>query len=532
MENKKSFQQRILGHLLPQDPLHLYVSAPPGSGKALLMDVLECSLPAHVRVKRTTLWDFTEEVRLRVLELQAEIYEQHEGGSSGSGDGSGGSAGVNEAANDPEYIQFLADAEADALAIVISDVVEEADVYVISNFTVEDTLQALLCRRLFSAIFESKAVFVATSTQQISSLYRHGACYEQFLPTVHLLEANVRQMELGKDSAFGFNDLEHLGGPFFVESDPETASSIDETFAILSGLESDVSLASSPVHVSHGAAVVTLENSKVRLLRRLSLLSVVRCVLCVFVGGGGFEARGGRYVRGRRTATEGDIFTSVSRFHHTSPLPPTHPTFPSLLLQSLGSALRAPFSDLCGADSGLSTADYRALAQRFSAVILEGVPDLGSEDSAGNDNGIAASTCGSSGSSGRSGERDADAAVTERGNFIALVDELFDHKRRLVLSAAKPPLQVCLSYIILCGVGLDLKSSLSLSLSLSPQLLGVSLDSIETGATASSSSSLTSVSSLSFSDFSQAAVDRGCSSRDDVLRCFYRLQKMQSRRQW
>ena len=137
---------------------------------------------------------------------------------------------------DPEYAQFLADAEADVLAIVISDIIEEADLYVISQFKVEDTLQALLCRRLFAAIFESKAILVATSTQRIHSLYKDGACHEQFLPTTHLLEANVRQMELGKDSAFGIKDLKDLGGPFFVESDPDARAAVDEIFTTLSSV--------------------------------------------------------------------------------------------------------------------------------------------------------------------------------------------------------------------------------------------------------------------------------------------------------
>ena len=72
-----------------------------------------------------------------------------------------------------------------------------------------------------------------------------------------------------------------------------------------------------------------------------------------------------------------------------------------------GGAVRAGFDELCRA--ALGPADYLALAERFAVVVLDGVPSLTPEDR------------------------------NEAARFVALIDALYEHRCKLVVSAAAPP---------------------------------------------------------------------------------------------
>ena len=72
-----------------------------------------------------------------------------------------------------------------------------------------------------------------------------------------------------------------------------------------------------------------------------------------------------------------------------------------------GGAVRAGFGDLCR--RALGPADYLALAERFAVVLLEGVPVMTPEDR------------------------------NEAARFVTLIDALYEHRCKLIVSAAAPP---------------------------------------------------------------------------------------------
>ena len=72
-----------------------------------------------------------------------------------------------------------------------------------------------------------------------------------------------------------------------------------------------------------------------------------------------------------------------------------------------GGALRAGFGDLCA--RALGPADYLALAERFAVVLLEDVPVMTPEDR------------------------------NEAARFVTLIDALYEHRCKLIASAAGPP---------------------------------------------------------------------------------------------
>ena len=75
-------------------------------------------------------------------------------------------------------------------------------------------------------------------------------------------------------------------------------------------------------------------------------------------------------------------------------------------LAAAGTA-RAAFDDLCG--QALGAADYLAIANTFSALILEGVPQMGPENR------------------------------NEAKRFVTLIDALYESKTKLIMSSAVPP---------------------------------------------------------------------------------------------
>ena len=75
--------------------------------------------------------------------------------------------------------------------------------------------------------------------------------------------------------------------------------------------------------------------------------------------------------------------------------------------RAAGAAARFSFADLCG--KPLGARDYIAIANRFPTVFVDRVPVLG------------------------------EAERNEAKRFILLIDTLYDHHTRLVMSAAAPP---------------------------------------------------------------------------------------------
>ena len=75
--------------------------------------------------------------------------------------------------------------------------------------------------------------------------------------------------------------------------------------------------------------------------------------------------------------------------------------------QAVGGAGRAGFGDLCR--TALGPADYLAVADRFETLVLEGVPAMGPEDR------------------------------NEAKRFVTLIDALYEHRCKLIVSAAAEP---------------------------------------------------------------------------------------------
>ncbi|WP_434724527.1 cell division protein ZapE [Mesorhizobium sp. RIZ17] len=281
----------------PREPVKgLYIHGGVGRGKTMLMDVFFELLPVR-RKRRVHFNDF-------MADVQDRIQKHRQARKNGD---------VKEDDPIPPVARALAD---------------EAWVLCFDEFSVTDIADAMILSRLFSALFASGVVLVATSNVAPEDLYRDGLNRQLFLPFISLLERNAHVMTLDADKDYRQEKLNRQ--PVYVTPDDAAADrALDDAWEAM----------------THGQPT-----SEVTLTLK------------------------GRHLVVPRAA---------------------------------GDAARFSFADLC--EKPLGARDYLAIAGRFSTVFIDHVPVLGE------------------------GKRN------EAKRFILLIDTLYDHHMRLVMSAAAPP---------------------------------------------------------------------------------------------
>ncbi|WP_217574355.1 cell division protein ZapE [Mesorhizobium sp. GbtcB19] len=281
----------------PREPVKgLYIHGGVGRGKTMLMDMFFELLPVR-RKRRVHFNDF-------MADVQDRIQKHRQARKEGT---------VKE--DDP--IQPVARALAD-----------EAWVLCFDEFSVTDIADAMILSRLFSALFASGVVLVATSNVAPENLYRDGLNRQLFLPFISLLERNAHVMTLEAEKDYRQEKLNRQ--PVYVTPDDAAADrALDDAWEVM----------------THGQPA-------------------------------------------------GEVTLTLKGRHLVVP-------------RAAGDAARFSFADLC--EKPLGARDYLALAARFSTVFIDHVPVLGE------------------------GKRN------EAKRFILLIDTLYDHRMRLVMSAAALP---------------------------------------------------------------------------------------------
>ncbi|TPI45225.1 AFG1 family ATPase [Mesorhizobium sp. B2-9-1] len=274
----------------------LYIHGGVGRGKSMLMDMFFELLPVR-RKRRVHFNDF-------MADVQDRIQRHRQARKEGT---------VKEDDPIPPVARALAD---------------EAWVLCFDEFSVTDIADAMILSRLFSALFASGVVLVATSNVAPENLYRDGLNRQLFLPFISLLERNAHVMALDAEKDYRQEKLNRQ--PVYVTPDDAAAErALDEAWKAM----------------THGQPTgeVTLT------------------------------------LKGRQLVVP----------------------------RAAGDVARFSFADLC--EKPLGARDYLAIAGRFSTVFIDHVPVLGE------------------------GKRN------EAKRFILLIDTLYDHRMRLVMSAAAPP---------------------------------------------------------------------------------------------
>ncbi|MEW5300286.1 MAG: hypothetical protein WDW36_003227 [Sanguina aurantia] len=273
-------------------PTHgLYMYGGVGTGKTMLMDLFVESAPSSFKVTRTHFHDFMLSVHSKLR-----TYSKHP----------------------------------DPLLKVADSIAAETHVLALDELFVTDVADAAIVNRLFTRLWESGLVLVATSNRPPDELYKGGLQRHLFLPFIEKLKTHCQAHDMA--STTDYRKLAHTQrGLYFV------------------GPERDAILPESFVALAHGSPIAPAE----------------------------VEVMMGRHLHVPLASETSCMFD---------------------------------FQELCG--KPVSAADYIALVSRFHTLALSGLPAFGA------------------------------STKSEAYRFVTLIDILYEHKIRLLASAACAPVQL------------------------------------------------------------------------------------------
>lgn len=178
----------------------LYIHGGVGRGKTMLMDLFFELVPVR-RKRRTHFNDFMADVHDRI--------DRHR-----------------------QALRRGETSEDDPIPPVARALAQEAWVLCFDEFTVTDIADAMILSRLFSALFASGVVLVATSNVAPDDLYRDGLNRQLFLPFVRMLEehAEVFALDGGKDYRLDRSDVIQV---YLTPADGEADRLMDEAWDTL-----------------------------------------------------------------------------------------------------------------------------------------------------------------------------------------------------------------------------------------------------------------------------------------------------------
>ena len=90
----------------------------------------------------------------------------------------------------------------DALERTLDGLLSDCQLLCFDEFHVHDIGDAMLIRRLFSALFARKVLLVVTSNYAPAQLLPHPLYHERFLPVIRLIEAQMEVLEVGGEQDY------------------------------------------------------------------------------------------------------------------------------------------------------------------------------------------------------------------------------------------------------------------------------------------------------------------------------------------
>jgi len=122
----------------------------------------------------------------------------------------------------------------DPVTCVAREIAHETRVLCFDEFAVHDVADATILARLFTSLFASGVVIVATSNVEPSRLYEGGRNRDLFLPFIALLQARMDVVRLNAPSDYR-RRREDFGQVYFTPADSRARAAIDALYATLAG---------------------------------------------------------------------------------------------------------------------------------------------------------------------------------------------------------------------------------------------------------------------------------------------------------
>ncbi|WP_066556216.1 cell division protein ZapE [Croceicoccus bisphenolivorans] len=188
---KTGFIKRIFGGSSAQSPQGVYMWGGVGRGKSMLMDLFHDTLGITAK-RRAHFHEF-------MLDVHARIREERKKESG------------------------------DPIAPVAAGLAAEARVLAFDEMVVNNSADAMIMSRLFTALIRSGVTIVTTSNRAPHELYKDGLNREHFLPFIALIEERLEVLTLNGPTDYR---LERLGGMevWYTPIGPEATARVRELF--------------------------------------------------------------------------------------------------------------------------------------------------------------------------------------------------------------------------------------------------------------------------------------------------------------
>lgn len=195
-----------------QAPKGLYIYGSVGGGKTMLMDMFYdcCSID---RKRRVHFNSFMTDVHTKIHEIKSKQ--------------------VRDASNTkPQPF--------DPIKPVAEIITQDSWLICFDEFQVTDIADAMILKRLFTYLFDSGVIVVATSNRAPDDLYKNGLQRSNFVPFIGVLKNHCRVVTLDSGVDYRTATLKGEGMHYFVKSQVDADGAMDKIFKVLCSQENDM----------------------------------------------------------------------------------------------------------------------------------------------------------------------------------------------------------------------------------------------------------------------------------------------------